>query len=518
MGRKKISIQRIEGERERQVTYGKRKMGMINKATELAVLTDAQVGLIAFGSNGKMTIYSSAPLEYIIARYRKHKDAPEVRLAARPHSAICTDCRETRIHPHTPSHLLGLSAPFPARAQVFTNEHYFREKRKKEGKEEEGDDESDEAEEGADDPRLHAPAHVQYAAQHQAPPPPQLMPYSPPPHLQPLPANIVHVQGPDGQPIPAHHIQPPPMGPPGYMPLQYAPPPHPSYAHHPHHPPPPQAHQIIHAAPHAAPPHGGYAMHPGPYPYYHPHQGPPPQEAPPVVPHQPFTSPPLIAQEIVNPPPNFLPAAVLPNHHPPVPEGANNPQANEHGRAATPPMINQDGPDSPPQPLPHNRAPRPAPSPPPMPLANDPKTLSIVVPERAEVEQQANAAVAAAQPLPQNGVSAVAHAAGQLAAQAAAAALPGLHGAPPQPYQPAHYPQYPQQLQQQQPQPGPPPQQPGYSQQYPLHYNVPPPPPHHAAYPHAPYHPGAYHQVMQPPMHFDPSAWSHPPGASEPMQ
>ena len=105
MGRKKISIQRIEGERERQVTYGKRKMGMINKATELAVLTDAQVGLIAFGSNGKMTIYSSAPLEYIIARYRKHKDAPEVRLAARPHSAICTDCRETRLHPHpfTPS-------------------------------------------------------------------------------------------------------------------------------------------------------------------------------------------------------------------------------------------------------------------------------------------------------------------------------------------------------------------------------------------------------------------------------
>ena len=87
MGRKKISIQRIEGERERQVTYGKRKMGMINKATELAVLTDAQVGLIVFGSNGKMTIYSSAPLEYIIARYRKHKDAPEVRLAARPQSS-----------------------------------------------------------------------------------------------------------------------------------------------------------------------------------------------------------------------------------------------------------------------------------------------------------------------------------------------------------------------------------------------------------------------------------------------
>ena len=42
-------------------------MGMIKKATELAVLTDAQVALIAFGSNGKMTVYSSAPL----ARYNR---------------------------------------------------------------------------------------------------------------------------------------------------------------------------------------------------------------------------------------------------------------------------------------------------------------------------------------------------------------------------------------------------------------------------------------------------------------
>ena len=163
MGRKKIEIQRIEGERHRQVTYSKRKMGMIKKATELAVLTDAQVGLIAFGSNGKMTVYSSAPLEHIIERYRRHTEAPEVRSRARPHRTICTDCREKRGDPHT---LLGyLSAHhFVARAQVFTNEHYFREKRKKEGIEQEGDDESDEAEEGADDPRLQAPAHVQYAA------------------------------------------------------------------------------------------------------------------------------------------------------------------------------------------------------------------------------------------------------------------------------------------------------------------------------------------------------------------
>ena len=37
----------------------------------------AQVGLIAFGSNGKMTVYSSAPLEHIIERYRRHTEAAE---------------------------------------------------------------------------------------------------------------------------------------------------------------------------------------------------------------------------------------------------------------------------------------------------------------------------------------------------------------------------------------------------------------------------------------------------------
>ena len=491
MGRKKIEIQRIEGERHRLVTYSKRKMGMIKKATELAVLTDAQVGLIAFGSNGKMTVYSSAPLEHIIERYRRHTEAPEVRSRARPHRTICTDCREKRGDPHT---LLGyLSAHhFVARAQVFTNEHYFREKRKKEGIEQEGDDESDEAEEGADDPRLQAPAHVQYAA-HQAPPPP-LMPYAPPPHVprvHPLPANLVHVHGLDGQPIPAHHGPPQPI-PPGYMMPPYALPPLHPYVHA-HHPPPPQPqpHQIIHAAPHAAShaaPHapGGYAMHPA-YPYYHP----PPQDP---VPPQPFSSPPpplAAQQEIANPPPNILP------NNPPRAEGSNH--------EATP--VNPDGPDSPPQPIPHNRVR--VPSPPPMPLENH-ENLSNVAPEYDLVNAVASAPK---MPVPPAGVSAdsVAAAAGQ----PQPASYPQYPQQQPQPaLHPSLHPQYPQQ-----PQPGPPQQQPGYQQYpFPSPYNV-HPPPHHAAYP--PPYAGSYHQVMQPGgmgsyVDPDPSASWQP--ASQPIQ
>ena len=60
MGRRKIDIVRIENERHRQVTFAKRKSGLIKKATELAILCDVQVGVIIFGANDKMSIYSSS--------------------------------------------------------------------------------------------------------------------------------------------------------------------------------------------------------------------------------------------------------------------------------------------------------------------------------------------------------------------------------------------------------------------------------------------------------------------------
>ena len=82
MGRRKISIVRIENERHRQVTYTKRKSGLIKKATELAVLCDATVGIIIFGANQKMSVYSSTTMEEILARYQDYKEAPEVTTTA----------------------------------------------------------------------------------------------------------------------------------------------------------------------------------------------------------------------------------------------------------------------------------------------------------------------------------------------------------------------------------------------------------------------------------------------------
>ncbi|KAI3970421.1 hypothetical protein MKX01_024068 [Papaver californicum] len=65
MGRGKIEIKRIENSTNRQVTYTKRRNGIIKKAKEITVLCDAQVSLVIFSGNGKMTEYSSSPYVYL---------------------------------------------------------------------------------------------------------------------------------------------------------------------------------------------------------------------------------------------------------------------------------------------------------------------------------------------------------------------------------------------------------------------------------------------------------------------
>ena len=54
MGRKKISIARISDERNRQVTFTKRKFGLMKKAYELSVLCDCEIAVIIFNSHNKV--------------------------------------------------------------------------------------------------------------------------------------------------------------------------------------------------------------------------------------------------------------------------------------------------------------------------------------------------------------------------------------------------------------------------------------------------------------------------------
>ncbi|NP_001280926.1 floral homeotic protein PMADS 2 [Malus domestica] len=59
MGRGKVEIKRIENSSNRQVTYSKRRNGIIKKAKEITVLCDAKVSLIIYSSSGKMVEYCS---------------------------------------------------------------------------------------------------------------------------------------------------------------------------------------------------------------------------------------------------------------------------------------------------------------------------------------------------------------------------------------------------------------------------------------------------------------------------
>ncbi|KAK2421143.1 MADS-box transcription factor [Trifolium repens] len=71
MGRGRIVLERIENKINRQVTFSKRRSGLLKKAFELCVLCDAEVALIIFSSRGKLFQYSSTDINKIIERYRQ---------------------------------------------------------------------------------------------------------------------------------------------------------------------------------------------------------------------------------------------------------------------------------------------------------------------------------------------------------------------------------------------------------------------------------------------------------------
>ncbi|MCL7039585.1 hypothetical protein MKW94_023639 [Papaver nudicaule] len=72
MGRN-IEIKYIEDSTKRQVTYCKRKKGILKKARELAILSDAQICLTMFSSTGKLAEYvsPSTTMKEIFDRYQR---------------------------------------------------------------------------------------------------------------------------------------------------------------------------------------------------------------------------------------------------------------------------------------------------------------------------------------------------------------------------------------------------------------------------------------------------------------
>ncbi|TPR08624.1 Replication factor C subunit 4 [Aspergillus niger] len=85
MGRRKIEIKAIKDDRNRSVTFLKRKGGLFKKAHELAVLCSVDVAVIIFGHNKKLYEFSSCDMREALTRYQY--------VRCPPNPLVWKDCR-----------------------------------------------------------------------------------------------------------------------------------------------------------------------------------------------------------------------------------------------------------------------------------------------------------------------------------------------------------------------------------------------------------------------------------------
>lgn len=89
MGRGKVELRKIENKINRQVTFSKRRGGLVKKAHEISVLCDAEVALIVFSQKGKIFEYSSdSCMEQILERYERYSYAERRLLANNSESPV----------------------------------------------------------------------------------------------------------------------------------------------------------------------------------------------------------------------------------------------------------------------------------------------------------------------------------------------------------------------------------------------------------------------------------------------
>ncbi|GKA34428.1 truncated transcription factor CAULIFLOWER A-like protein, partial [Tanacetum coccineum] len=79
MGRGRVQLKRIENKISRQVTFSKRRTGLLKKAHEISVLCDADVALIVFSTKGKLFEYAThSSMEAILERYERYSYAEKL--------------------------------------------------------------------------------------------------------------------------------------------------------------------------------------------------------------------------------------------------------------------------------------------------------------------------------------------------------------------------------------------------------------------------------------------------------
>lgn len=72
MGSGKVVVRCIESTTSRQVTFSKRRNGLLKKARELGILCEAEEGVIVFSTTGKRYEYATSSMKSIIERYNEY--------------------------------------------------------------------------------------------------------------------------------------------------------------------------------------------------------------------------------------------------------------------------------------------------------------------------------------------------------------------------------------------------------------------------------------------------------------
>lgn len=61
----------------KQVTFNKRKFGVMKKAYELSVLCDCEIALIIFSSSNKLYQYASTDMDKVLLKYTEYNEPHE---------------------------------------------------------------------------------------------------------------------------------------------------------------------------------------------------------------------------------------------------------------------------------------------------------------------------------------------------------------------------------------------------------------------------------------------------------
>ncbi|XP_059637616.1 agamous-like MADS-box protein MADS3 [Cornus florida] len=111
MGRGRVELKRIENKINRQVTFSKRRNGLLKKAYELSVLCDAEVALIIFSSRGKLYEFGSSGMTKTLERYQRCCFNPQDNNVERETQSWCQEVSKLKAKyeslQRTQRHLLG---------------------------------------------------------------------------------------------------------------------------------------------------------------------------------------------------------------------------------------------------------------------------------------------------------------------------------------------------------------------------------------------------------------------------